>query len=416
MRLRFAPGMLSPLHIKESSHQFMSDKNDFRKSNRQALNMGTAVAVAIAAASIIGCDKVTQPTATKQATTATVSRQDLVGYAFFDGKVVTPPGAVAAVTSPYDVAISEVLVSQGKWVGRGATIIKMNLPNVQGSVDQAEINLKAARAAYASAKSQYDTPVRQAERALDDARSVERKARANLQSGLPADLEAATSAREMAEDAFQAAIATRNAQLSAERQAVAVSQEFLEDAKRGAAVANIRAPISGTVVALDAKPGLVVKARQNLATIVDLGAIEIQAVVPAELAKQVERGSSVLITVDGPNSEPFEGTVTDVDIIAPAAGQDSQGYLAVIDFNNEKGWVQPGSIIKRVGVRTGKVESALVVPYDAVETDKDGKSFVQVQTGTEWVRTPVEVGLTDGVLTEIKSGVKEGDTVKVVPN
>jgi HlyD family secretion protein len=375
--------------------------------------IGSILAIALAATAILGCEKVGLPVEKKSATTAVVARQDVIGYAFFDGKVVTPPGAMATVVSPYDVAIGEVLVSQGRWVGRGATIIRMNLPNAQGAVDQAELNLQAAKSAYASAKAQYDAPVRQAERALDQARAAERKARTDVQSGLPADLQSATDAREMAEDAFQSAIATRNSQLSAERQAVAISQEMLEDARRGAAVANIRAPISGTIVSLEAKPGLVVKSRQQLASIVDLGAIEIQAVVPAELSKKVERGTQVLIALDGANSEPFEGTVTDVDVMPPSTGQESQGYLAVIDFNNEKGWVLPGSVVKRVGVKTGEAKDVLVVPTSAVEKGSDGKSFVEVQSGTEWVRKPVETGLTDGVIIEVKSGLTEGEVVKL---
>jgi RND family efflux transporter MFP subunit len=217
----------------------------------------------------------------------------------------------------------------------------------------------------------------------------------------------------MAEDAFQAAISSRNAQLSAERQAVAVSQEFLADARRGAAVANIRAPISGTVVTLEAKPGLVVKSREQLATIVDLADIEIQAIVPPEFAKLVERGSSVVIALEGQNSEPFDGTVTEIEVLPPSEGQESQGYLAVIDFNNEKGWVLPGAKIKRVGVKTGEAKDVLVVPVGAIETDSAGKSSVQVQSGSEWVRKPVETGLTDGVLIEIKSGLTVGEVVKV---
>lgn len=372
-----------------------------------------ALALAIATVGIWGCDKVSLPTE-KKPTNAVVARQDIIGYAFFDGKVVTPPGAVATVASPYDVAISEVLVTQGRWVGRGATIIRMSLPNVQGAVDQAELNLQSAKSTYASAKAQYEAPVRQAERALDEARAAERKARADIQSGLPADLESARQAREMAEDAFQSAIATRNSQLSAERQAVEISQEMLEDARKGAAIANIRAPISGTVTSLEAKPGLVVKSRQVLATIVDLGSIEIQAVVPPELKEKVVRGSTVLITMEGQNAEPFEGTVTDIDVLAPSEGQKGQGYLAVIDFNNEKGWVLPNMEVKRLGVKTGDAKDVLVVHYDAVDME-DGKAFVQVQRGAEWVKTPVETGLTDGVMIEIRSGLKEGETVKVTP-
>ena len=59
--------------------------------------IGSILAIALAATAILGCEKVGLPVEKKSATTAVVARQDVIGYAFFDGKVVTPPGAMATV-------------------------------------------------------------------------------------------------------------------------------------------------------------------------------------------------------------------------------------------------------------------------------------------------------------------------------
>lgn len=364
---------------------------------------------------LVGCDKpgvTVAGTNSTEPTTAKVVRQDLVGYAFFEGKVVTPPGAQATVVSPYDVALGEVLVSQGKRIGRGTTIATMQFPDLKASVDQAEMNLKSAQSSYAAAKAQYEAPVREAERTLSEARLAERQARQDVQAGGSSDLVAATESRKMAEAAVQSAKAAMNSQVLPEKQAVDIAAEYLKDARAGARVANIKAPISGTVVTLDAKPGLVVKSKQTLATIVDLGAIRIQGIASPEQKDWVKPGVEVLIALEGANSDPFNGVVKEVSILPPAEGQASQGYLAVIDFNNEKGWVLPSTTLKRLGVRTGSAKEVLVVPAGAVET-KDGKSTVMVQKGSEWVSTTVTIGLTDGAVVEIKSGLNERDVVKV---
>lgn len=378
------------------------------ENRKVAAGLGAVLALSI----LTGC-KATVASAEKKATTATVAKQDLIGYGFFEGKVIAPPGSQATVTSSFDVAISEVLTSIGKRVGRGETIIKMNMPDVQTSLAIAQGNLKAAETAYAAAKASNDAPVREATKNLEDARAAEKQARLDVQNGMPADLESAVATRKSAEEALAVAIAGRNSMVVSEKQAVDLAAEYLKEVRSGAKVANIRAPISGTIISLEAKPGLIVKPNQALATIIDLGSIRIQGVAPAALKDHAVKGKKVLIALNGVNTTPFDGTIKDVTVMPPDQGQESPGYTVVIDFDNSKGLVQSGTEIKRLGIETGQVENVLVVPVNAVKTDKNGKSTVMVQTGSEWVSTPVEIGLSDGVMTEIKSGLKESDVVKL---
>ncbi len=357
----------------------------------------------------------TAPGATvERSSTAKVVRQDLVGYAFFSGKVVTPMNTQVVVTSPYDLPVEEVLTSIGKRVGRGETIIKMAIPGQAVTVESAKANLASAEAALAAARAENEGPVRNAQKALAEARAAEKAARVGVQAGGSDDLTSATQARIAAEEALRAAKADVDSRLTAERQAVAAAAEYYRDARAGIKQSIIRAPISGTVIALEAKPGMQTKARQPLATIIDYRSITIQGIVPPERADEVKRDTNILIAMEGQNSDPFMGKVREVSVLPPAAGQKSAGYLAVITFDNDKGVVQPNSVVRRLGVRTGKVENALVVPVDAVTKDSNGKWVVQVQKGSEWVSTFVEPGISDGALIEIKSGLEEGQVVKVV--
>ena len=153
--------------------------------------------------------------------------------------------------------------------------------------------------------------------------------------------------------------------------------------------------------------------KQALATIVDLRALRIHGVVPPEHKDLVQKGTKVLIALDALDTDPFEGEVTEVSILPPSEGQKSAGYLAVVDFSNTKGNVLPDTVIKRLGVRTGKAEDVLVVPVAAVTKNSDGKTVVNVQKDGNWVPTIVEIGISDGALIEIKSGLNEKDVVQV---
>lgn len=59
-----------------------------------------------------------------------------------------------------------------------------------------------------------------------------------------------------------------------------------------------------------------------------------------------------------------------------------------------------------------KQEQALSVPADAIHKDDTG-SYVYVVKGDENIYTPVSTGMSDGVYTEILSGIAEGDVVRL---
>lgn len=366
---------------------------------------------------LVGCDAKTTnstgTTVTTEPTTTEVVRKDLVGYVFFDGKVIAPSGVSATVNSPYDIAVGEVLTTVGKQVNKGETIIRLSVPDLTAAVSQAEASVKAAESAYAAAKSANDTNVQEAKQRLAQAQADERAARLDIQNGGSADLQAATEARVAAELDLRQAQGDLNVAVLAEKQALDMAIEYRKDARAGVNVAAVRAPIKGTVITLEAKPGLRATSGQQLATITDLQALRIQGVVPPEHADLVKAGVKLIIALEGTNDEPLEGEVISVKVMPPSEGQTSEGYLASVRFDNRKGLVMPTTIIKRLGVRTGKVDQALVVPIGAISQDSDGKNIVHVQRGSEWVATPVEVGLSDGALNEIKEGLAEGDVVRV---
>jgi len=365
-----------------------------------------------------GCAQPTEtssypPKETLPATVAEVSRKDLVGYAFFDGKVFAPPGISSDVLAPYDLPVEKVYVAVGQRVNKGTPLMKLTMPGASESMTIAQTNQSSAKAAYDAAVASQSERVRTAEAALKAAREAEATAKRDAMGGTTSDLDAATQARVDAETELSAARAERDSNTWGERQALAAANEYLGDVRSGSNQGIIRAPISGTVVRLEAKTGMNAAARQLLATVVNLDKIQIQGTVRPDMAKEVQKGSKILIALDGANSDPFEGEVSDISVLPPAEGQASSGYLAVIAFDNRKGVVQPGSKIKRLGLRTGEVDNALVVPAGAITKNEAGQMVAFVKEGSGWVEHVIETGITDGAVVEVKSGVKEGDAVRV---
>ncbi|MEQ1934577.1 MAG: HlyD family efflux transporter periplasmic adaptor subunit, partial [Fimbriimonadaceae bacterium] len=194
--------------------------------------------------------------------------------------------------------------------------------------------------------------------------------------------------------------------------AVIAASFNLAEAKADAAKGIVRSPISGTVVSLQAKPGMGAVSNQQLASIVNFEKVRVQAIVPAEFKDLVTKGTRVIVAMRGANSNPLDGIVLDVGIAPPVEGQTSPGYLAVIQFTDLSQMIQPSVLVKRIGVKAGTVKNAFVVPVGALFT-KDGKRMVSVKNGEAWVETEVQTGISDGALTEIKSGLSEGAVVRV---
>lgn len=349
---------------------------------------------------------------TAEFATDVVKRQDFVAYSYFDGKLVIPESAQATVFSPYDTSVLSVATGVGKHVDRGDQIIKLTIPGAETTAAAAKAYVNSAQANYAAQKADNSGPVREAERILAEARATEKAAREAIANGEAADLESATQARVAAEAALRQAQEDLRRSLQPTKETLRQASEALQMARADIAKGVVRAPISGTIVTLEAQPGMTTTAQQTLATIINYDAAHVQGLVPAALKDKVVKGARVMIAMTGPSSDPLDGTVKEVTVAPPSEGQTSQGYLAVIEFDNPRALTMPSPSVKRIGLKTGTVADALVVPVSAVHS-VDNRSLVYVKNGDAWVETEIVTGLTDGALIEIKSGLKEGSVVRL---
>lgn len=364
---------------------------------------------------MVGCNQ-SSPSAqqkkTLPATTAEVVRQDITGYQFIDGKVFSPPGTSAELKSPYTVPIAEVYVRVGERIRKGDPIAKMDMPGADESVAMAQSHYNSAKSAYDAALSS-NTSVSEAREARKMARQAEADAKADVLNGGTSDVAAATQERIFAEQRLKDAQSEAGNATIAEKMALDSAGEYLSAAKSGVREGILRSPITGTVIQLEAKAGMRAEANQSLAVVCDLTKLEVQGTIPAEHSELAKKGQPVLIALEGSDAEPIDGEILDASVLPPSEGQASSGYLAVIDFKSSENAIMPGTKIKRIGLRTGKAEDALVVPVAAIVLDENKTSIAYVRSGSDWVARPVELGLSDGALIQVKSGIKEGEIVQV---
>lgn len=186
---------------------------------------------------------------------------------------------------------------------------------------------------------------------------------------------------------------------------------------------RITAPIDGTVVAVVVQQGQTVNATNTSPTIVkiaDLDTMLVKVEISEADVVKVTPGQTASFTILGEPANTFDAVVQEIEP-APSEIEDSDTisseeaiyYNGLLQVANPEGKLRIG-MTAQVSIELGKVENVLTVPFSAIHT-ANGKSTVTVYdaaTGTTQSQ-PVEVGLTDKVTAEIRSGVSEGARVVI---
>lgn len=355
------------------------------------------------------------PNVSSEPTEAKAEVRDVTGYEFLTAKLVTPPESQAIAMAPMSGPVGRVLTSEGQKVRKGEVLAEIGVDS-QVALQQYETDLESARTAYTQAEAQMGNALRAARLELEEARATERQVRERtLPGGDATELTMAREAREAAQQEVDRQQAELNTQLLPYRQAVEAAEQNLKRARLDAKLGTVDAPISGTVTRLMVQPGAnVTSPNSQIAEIVDLDDLTLVAEVRPNQHKIVEDSDHVYIRFNEFPDKIFDGHVSNVRAL-PSKEGNSVTHEAKIDFTNDEGVVKPNMTVRSVGIVLGRAEDVLAVPVGAVDRDEAGKTFLMVKNGAEWVRTPVELGLSDGDYVQVKSGLKKDEVVQVIP-
>jgi len=232
-------------------------------------------------------------------------------------------------------------------------------------------------------------------------------------SSTPAAPAGAKDALKQAMQELAQAQAEFDAAMTPYRQQLEAAQVAFKEAQAGRNAAIVRAPISGQVLALNAQPGGEIGAKANspVATIVDLSELQVQAELAPDQVALVKDGATAAITFDELSGQRFTGSVLHITTLPPTRTR-GERYLAIIRFENPNVVVKP-NMRPHAAIKIGEARNALAVPNGALEKNSEGVTVVQVLRNGQWRQAVVETGLTDGQYTEVRSGVRDGEVVRV---
>ena len=257
----------------------------------------------------------------------------------------------------------------------------IQVPNLQSS------NYLTNLDSYNSALQNQTQAVNQAQSSIQSAQNQLQQAQASLS----VKTEAPT----------QADVDSAKAQISS-------AQAQLDNAETTYSDNVITAPFDGIIATLDAKLGDQASAGTALATIITNEQLVNITLNEVDVSK-IKLGDQATLAFDAIDGLTISGTVAEIDSI----GTVSQGvvtYTVQINMDTQDPRVKPG-MSATANIITAVKTDALSVPNSAVKTS-GATSYVQVlgSNGKPQNQT-VQVGISNDTLTEITSGLKEGDMV-----
>ncbi|WP_373835237.1 efflux RND transporter periplasmic adaptor subunit [Bacteroides heparinolyticus] len=333
--------------------------------------------------------------------TATVTKGEI-------SESITATGTIEPVTevtvgTQVSGIIDKIYVDYNSTVTKGQLIAEMDRVTLQSE-------LASQRAAYNGAKAEYEYQKKNYER---------NKGLHEKQLISDVDYEQIVYNYEKAKSSFES------------------SQASLAKAERNLSYATITSPIDGVVTSRSVEEGQTVASGFSTPTLFTIAAdlTQMQVVTDVDEADiaGIEEGQRAIFTVDAYPNDTFEGVVTQIRLGQASSSSSSSSttssttvvtYEVVIAAHNPDLKLKP-RLTANVTIYTLDRKNVLSVPARALrftpekpligdkDIVKDCESEYKLWTreGNTFTAHPVEIGISNGINTEIISGVNEGTVV-----
>lgn len=265
-------------------------------------------------------------------------------------------------------------------------------------VKSVKANLTLAETELARAQRLFDTG--DVSRAILDQRRAQRDA-------LLGQLDEARSNAAVAVRAINSA----ETAVASARAGVATAETQVAQARKSLADTVIYAPISGHIAERVADPGEFISPNtpnSKVATIMRTGTLRLKIDVPEQAIGKVGIGQGISLQTSAYPDRNFAGTVAR---ILPNVNPTARTLTVEAEVANVEGLLKPGQFAT-VRITQPEPENAVMVPVSAVKTEGDTNKVYVVEAGAARERL-VLLGLLEGDMIQVKTGVAEGETVAI---
>jgi HlyD family secretion protein len=354
---------------------------------------------------------------------AKVERGEIAKSVVATGKI--EPLAKVEVKSKASGIVKKVFVMYGDTVKTGQVLVELDREQLAARVRELTANLQAAQAARESAEATYSRNQVDAQGPdLPFLKSNTERARDLSKQGL-----VSKSVLEDSEKAYQLGlnkqrsalegVAVSRAEVSKAKAQVAQAQAALEQAQEDLQNATIVSPMDGLVLSRDVEVGDAVSSilvlgsqATKIITLGDVSEVYVLGKVDEADVGKIYVGQTARIVVESFQDKKFGGKVTKISPMG--VEKDNVTTFEVrVSIHNPGGELK-ANMSANAEIILQQKPNVLLIPEAAVIYDKDRNSSVEVpDPGSKTGRTKVAVklGISNGVKTEVDSGLKQGQEV-----
>lgn len=343
------------------------------------------------------------------------------------GEVVKLPFDISDPVAKGDLLVELDPVDEQRKVSQG----KISLTASQARLKQSRVNLQIAEKDLAMERKSIKVDLKSAE-----ARASETRAKAQRRSHLFEKKLISMENKESIEtEAIQAEVDLENAKIRMEE--LAIKEKELEIRRQNVALAGAQvetdsinlslarqrledtkvfSPIDGVVSERNVQIGQIISSGISnvgggtvLLVISDLSHMFILASVDESDIGKVALGQKVIITADAYPGKRFRGKIKRIGTKGVNVSNVVTFEVKIELLGKNKSLLKP-EMTTNIEIIIVEKEEALQVPSGAILNNDQGH-FVRIMDNGDVRERPVGVGISDGVVTEITSGLNQGDTV-----
>jgi RND family efflux transporter MFP subunit len=152
------------------------------------------------------------------------------------------------------------------------------------------------------------------------------------------------------------------------------AESQLQIAKNNLDKCNLYAPSSGVVGKRDIEPGQSAISSFSPIELVKIETVLVKISVPENEIGKIKKGMTAEFSISALDNKQFEGTITNVGVVADQFSRTYEVKLAVKNGDLE---IKPGMVCD-VTLNTNIEKQMVLIPYNAVSKDSEGNSFVYV--------------------------------------
>lgn len=307
-------------------------------------------------------------------------------------------------------AAVEQAVAKHKQAGASVKVAEANVSGARAKLDEVRAGVSRAKADVARWQAEFKR-VEQLFRDRAQTGSLLDETRNKLHSAEAAgdEVDAKVKSAEVGLTQSQAVLEHAHSDLGAASSSIDVAREEARRVEAMLGYTRIVAPYDGIVVRRDVDTGQLTHAGatgEPLFVVTRSDVVTITVGIPEAFATALNPGDRAEIKLQAMNGRTIEAKVAR---ISWALDPKTRTIGAEIDLPNPSGTLLPG-LYAYATVVVEEHPDVLTIPTTAVVKEKDRSFCVAVVSGKA-VRRPIEVGLNDGMRTEVVSGLEDDETV-----